>query len=45
MLDLIIEKLKHTDSSNELIRRAKGYYQLPTSFKEFKKVLKLRCNG
>ena len=45
MLELIIEKLKHTKASNELIRRAKGYYKLPTNFREFKKAIKLRING
>jgi hypothetical protein len=45
MLDLIIEKLKHTNSSNELIKRAKGYYKLPENFKDFINVIKQRSNG
>jgi hypothetical protein len=45
MLDLIIESLKHTKSSNKLILRAQGRYKLPSNFKEIKKTIKLIGRG
>lgn len=45
MLDLIIESLKHSKSSNELILRAQGRYKLPSNLKEAIKTIKLISRG
>lgn len=42
MIRGIIYLLKNVPSKNPLVARAKGYYQLPTNFKELKRFIKLR---